>query len=467
MESIIQGSLDELIPGLSWGSPPTASYLKDRVSSTWYPRGAQTYSPAGGGGTNLLSFTISDPGMGFLDISTIRLAGQLNNTSTTDPPVAINFPHASLMSFMRRVRVMVSGTLIEDIDIAGRLAEMLMKLRPANRNWSDSITGLGASEQIAAASGTGVVAANVSSGFLDGYRSDTLAQGQSRKFLSVILSGFLQTHSWLNVGRHPLTIELELADPTQCTVSGGSRTYNFSNMRLLGDIVHVDSTILEKYNQLLETGDGIPIHFSSYSHTMHNVTGLTADTASNFDLMIQRSFSRLKTVFVTFSSATYRASTTDFTEYNSFVSWHGGGDPATVRYGAPIAYDFAKDNVRVQLAVGPLLFPAYPADSHAELFYGLQKALAMDSSVDGLSFPPSEYRRSTHIEAFDLEKANGSPGSGLMAYTGISTRDTGDAIRLTYQGINADARHLPDRCYVVMHYDAVVLLMREGVQIQN
>jgi hypothetical protein len=403
--------------------------------------------------------------MGFLDISTIRLAGQLNNTSSTDVPIL--FPHASLMSFMRRVRVMVSGTLIEDIDVAGRLAEMLMKLRPANRNWSDSVVGLGTAELIPASTGgTGVTANIVSSGFLEGYRNETLAKDRSRKFLSVILSGFLQTHSWLNVGRHPLTIELELADPAQCTVSGGSRSYTFSNMRLLGDIVHVDSTILEKYNQLLETGDGIPIHFSSYAHTMHNVTGLTADSPGNFDLMIQRSFSRLKTVFVTFSSAAYRNSTTEFTEYNSFVSWHGGAGPNTA-YGAPMAYNFEKDNVRVQLAVGPMLFPAYPADSHAELFYGLQKALAMDSSVDGLSFPPTEYRRTTHIEAFDLEKANGSPGSGLMAYTGISTRDTGDAIRLTYQGINADANHLPDRCYVVMHYDAVVMLMREGVQIQN
>ena len=182
MESIIQGSFDELIPGLSWGSPPTASYLKDRISSTWYPRGAQTYSPAGGGGTNLLSFTISDPGMGFLDISTIRLAGQLNNTAGTNIPII--FPQASIMSFMRRVRVMVSGTLIEDIDIAGRLAEMLMKLRPANRNWSDSILGLGTSEQIQPLGGTvpaGLTSANVSSGFLRGYMNEQLPQAD-RKF---------------------------------------------------------------------------------------------------------------------------------------------------------------------------------------------------------------------------------------------------------------------------------------------
>ena len=390
------------------------------------------------------------------------MAGQLNNTGTG----ALNFPQASLMSFFRRCRVLVAGTEIENVEHSGRVAEMLSRLRPANRSWSDSTQGLGGPEQLTA---------GTSSGFLDGWHNDPLAGGASRKFLSLIgPSGFLQTHYWLN-GRHPLQIELEFADPSLCVVGGDvNRSYTMTNVRLLCDIVHVSSEILEKYNQLLETTNGIPLHFSSYATTMRSMPGVDG-VNSNFDLMVQRSFSRLKTVFVTFSNAHYRtsreadgAATPDakYTEHSHFLSWAGGGS-RIVGYGAPQAYTIANDNCRVQLAIGPLLFPQYPADSHAELYYMLSKAMALDSSVDGMSFPPQEYRRTSHIEAFDLEKSNGAPGSGLMAYTGVSTKDTGDAIRLSYQGITATANHVPDRIYVTMHYDAFAVLMREGCLLQN
>jgi hypothetical protein len=108
------------------------------------------------------------------------------------------------------------------------------------------------------------------------------------------------------------------------------------------------------------------------------------------------------------------------------VSWHGRGAVAD-EYGAPAPYRYANDQGRVQLSIGPLNFPAFPANSHAELYYMLQKALALDSSVDGMSFPPTEFRGTSHFEVFDLEKSNGTPGSGLQAYTGVSTRDTGDS----------------------------------------
>jgi hypothetical protein len=37
----------------------------------------------------------------------------------------------------------------------------------------------------------------------------------------------------------------------------------------------------------------------------------------------------------------------------------------------------------------------------------LSKALALDSSVDGLSIPPTEFRGTT-LEVWDLEKSSGS-----------------------------------------------------------
>ena len=89
MEGIISGAFEELVLGMSYGTPPTAQHLKDRVSSTFFPRGANTYSPSANGGTNLIAFTVTDPGYGFIDLSSIRMAGQLNNTGTG----VLNFPH--------------------------------------------------------------------------------------------------------------------------------------------------------------------------------------------------------------------------------------------------------------------------------------------------------------------------------------------------------------------------------------
>ena len=54
-----------------------------------------------------------------------------------------------------------------------------------------------------------------------------------------------------------------------------------------------------------------------------------------------------------------------------------------------------------------------------------------------------------------------------MAYAGVSTKDTGDAIRLSYQGVTATANHVPDRIYVTMHYDAFAVLLREGCLLQT
>ena len=462
MEGIINGTEDELVPGLRFGVPSGASYIVDRVNASAWPQGGSTFTPTGVGGNNLLRFQVSDPGMGFCDLSTIRLAGQLNNADGANP---LRFPQQSIMSFVRRLRIMVAGTLVEDIMYSGRLAEQFVRCRPANRNFTDSTMGLGTSELRPAGAGGGGNYQNASVGFGRGWVSEDVPANGSRNFVSVIgPSGLLQTHYLLNLGRHPLTIEIELAPAADCTVQGAglSATYSFTNLRVLFDVIHVNAAVLEQYNRLLEESpNGIPLHYSTYATTQHTITG-----TGDFAIMVQRAFSRIKDVWVTFSNNNY-AQSAYWTEHNTFLSWHGR-QAVAAEYGAPAPYRPAGDNFRTQLAIGPLVWPQYPASSHSELMYMAQKALALDSSVDGLSIPPVEWRGVSHFEVWDLEKSNGTPGSGLQAYTGVSTRDSGESIRLSWWGVTPkDADHTPSRAYVTLHVDCFLLLMKEGALVQD
>jgi hypothetical protein len=92
----------------------------------------------------MIRFVLADPsGNSFIDLSTLRLHMQLNNL---DGAKALDFPQHSISSWFRRIRILVCGTVVEDIHFSGRLAQQLELMRPPARNWSDSIMGLGNSE---------------------------------------------------------------------------------------------------------------------------------------------------------------------------------------------------------------------------------------------------------------------------------------------------------------------------------
>jgi hypothetical protein len=139
----------------------------------------------------MIRFVLADPsGNSFIDLSTLRLHMQLNNL---DGAKELVFPQQSISSWFRRIRILVCGTVVEDIHFSGRLAQQLELMRPPARNWSDSIMGLGHSENDFVTTGGGT--ALRSTGFGNGYRNNPLGPNESRNICGVIgPSGLLSSH---------------------------------------------------------------------------------------------------------------------------------------------------------------------------------------------------------------------------------------------------------------------------------
>ena len=56
-----------------------------------------------------------------------------------------------------------------------------------------------------------------------------------------------------------------------------------------------------------------------------------------------------------------------------------------------------------------------------------------------------------------------SPGSGMAAFTGLSTWNAGDTLRFAFDSVNPrDANSTPQRMYITLHMDLVMELRAEG-----
>jgi hypothetical protein len=164
------------------------------------------------------------------------------------------------------------------------------------------------------------------------------------------------------------------------------------------------------------------------------------------------------------------------TETNTFLNWHGKPDFDV--YGATNAYTPASgEGWRFQMTTGSLIFPDLPMSSAQEAWYQLSKVLGLHSSLEGVSIPPGEWLGTNFVIGLDMEKMTSSPGSGMAAFTGLSTRNAGDTLRFAFDNVTpwqkpadnpspaqtyrAEAS-VPQRMYITLHMDLVLELRAEG-----
>jgi hypothetical protein len=453
LEGAAAGQADVLIPGLNFKLPDGASYISGRRFSTFFPQGSNIYSP--NGGTRLVRFVISDAN-NLIDLSTIRLAFHITNTSNAAPARRLYLKGHPGMSLFQRVRIYVGGCLAEDILLSNRVASMLDTLKPPDRRWTESNEILPPSRDIPD---------NIREvSFGAGPGAQTILQGQRRTVITPIFSGLLATH-YMMPGRFALTIELELVNNANqcCAVNDNngnplSQNFELSNVRLLADVVSVDGAVQEELSRVLLSGGALPLHFSSYSTTMHNLALAPAPNQS-WSVTISRAFSRIKSVFITFDSDGSRANLG--TESDTYLNWHGKPDFDLFGGDNPYQPDSA-EGFRFQLASGSLLWPDLPISSMQEFHYQLAKVIGMHSNLQGTSIPPSEWLGTNFIIGLDLEKAATAP-SGSAAFTGLSTRNAGDTLRFAFEGVQPrDPASTPQRQYVTIHFDAVLEMRAEG-----
>ena len=316
-----------------------------------------------------------------------------------------------------------------------------------------------------------------SPGFIGGPYIAPMGPNASRTVISPILGGLFMTH-YLLPGRFPITIELELVNNgSQCLAAGNwyfpnpavggpptiqqpySQTFAMQNVRILCDVVTVDNAVQEELSRVLLSGGALPMHLTSYSTTMHNLTIQPAANQS-WAVTLSRAFSRIKDIWLTFDSDAAHGHM--LTESSSFLNWHG--KPDYEKYGVNNPYQFANgEGWRFQMTTGSLIFPDLPMSSSNEAWYQLSKVLGLHSSLESVSIPPGEWLGNNFIIALDMEKMSSSPGAGYAAFTGLSTRNAGDTLRFAFDNVNPrNAPSTPTRMYVTLHMDLVLELRAEG-----
>ena len=200
-----------------------------------------------------------------------------------------------------------------------------------------------------------------------------------------------------------MTFELEVVtNPTDAIIGVGgdftdtntSTLWTIKDVRIVCDVVTLDSGLQNDYAQHVLSGKSLPINYSTYVSQYQTIT--SADFAVN----ISRSATRLKSVFINFD-ADHNNSTTDHVVHrnmNTFVHPMCGA--------GYVDGDYSYQNeLQWQVQIGSKMFPEYPVRSLAETFYQLRKALGIHGSAfHSISITPQQYRNDHFIIGIDTEK---------------------------------------------------------------
>ena len=136
-DSMANRAEDYLIDSFQFKIPPGASYVADRKSCSYFTAGSNIYQA--GSGTRVIRINLT--GDGWLDPSTVRLHFRLTNTDSSNLHNlrTIGGP----WSFFRRVRCLIGGAFVDDIDYYNRVHEMMSILTSTNNRDNDAAEGFG------------------------------------------------------------------------------------------------------------------------------------------------------------------------------------------------------------------------------------------------------------------------------------------------------------------------------------
>jgi hypothetical protein len=286
----------------------------------------------------------------------------------------------------------------------------------------------------------------------------------------------------------PITVELEINPLTQQYLSlataggaqGGSQDWSLEDAQIKVDLCEVDAFLADRVYQMIRS-NGLQFSFASFNTTMNVLPGVSA-TNGQISTQFAKSYSRVKSIFVTFGSAEFNNASSwdvasEFNETNGFL-WPSRLDksvlPEYTQYWAD------RDVVEFQLHVGSDTIPQYPIRSLAEFAYHLEKALDLTASVEGISISPTQYRTESFVIGLDVEKAGTGPGGGAE-FTGLDTSVGGGSnIRIEMKNMNAFAgapaganpdthpaktSQVIDRVYLTLVYNTIAVLEERGVTV--
>jgi hypothetical protein len=436
-----------LIDGLSFKLNPSASYVQDRRSVSYFVAGSNIYQP--GSGARVARINIS--GDSWLDPSTVRVIYTLTNNDTNVNHILR--PVSGPWSFFRRARCLNSGTILDDVDYYNRCHEMLHILTSKNNLENDEVEGFGNVrwDDDYAYGKWDTTNTAVIPGGANGVGSRTVSFKP--------LFGILNQPKYIPLMWCPLTFEFEIVngntdaivniDGTTFTSSNTSTSWQISDIRVVADIVTLDNSLQNEYANYVLEGKGLRINYGTYITQFQTIAN-----TSNIVANISRSASRLKTVFITFDNdhSTVVAgdeSSVVHRQFNTFVNPMAGTNYI------PGSYDFAKE-LQIQVQLGAKLFPEFGVRSLAECFYQLKKSLGIHGSAyHSVDINSIKYRTDHFIVGIDTEKVLDA------SFTGYNSR-MGDLMVIRCKGANSDIATWCNAMYVVLHTDQILEIRDVG-----
>ena len=264
---------------------PLAVESKSR-RRTFFPTNGATFTD---NTNNIVRIDISADALLDTQHSYLRFTGTFNaNTAGID--------FAGGHSFIRRLRVEQSGTILEDIQNYNKLMGGIVL--PCQCG-SDYLKERSITEGVAQNSRAGTVAlfqqpqaaqvtaAGAGVGDVLGLRTGAALQQGNNNILSQIAAGAAYdfciplTSGLFNNEKliplmlmsAPLTIEIELAPHAQAVVAGGAGTYDWSNVRYIANLVEVGQDVAQQLRMVQEMSGGVlTLAGQTYRHFSGTIT---------------------------------------------------------------------------------------------------------------------------------------------------------------------------------------------------
>lgn len=406
MESNIQAVEDSLVDNLTFKGENGASYATRREQLTAFASGSNIYSSSSG--VKVIRIALQSDG--WFDPASLRINFQVNNNHET---LAFTPFTGKPSGFFRRYREIISGNVVCDIDNYARTSQMFHMFSSTNKQEN---LGIG--------------------GFSNNATPDNIGAEKSRTVSFHPLGCLVNQPKWIPLRYAPIVLEFEIANSDEVSREGGSQTWTISNVMAKFDCVWLDNNVENEFSQHLLNGKPLNISCSNYA------TSEQVANASDYNVSVSRSLTRLKSVFFT----QYKAPADNTTEntVNKFYHQMGG------------TYDFTKE-LTWDMSIGSKRYPTFPVQSQSEFFDKLQQALGvLNNAFHSSDITEYQYCNNKFAIGIDTEKVPGS------AFTGINTTN-GEMI--TIRAKNSGLTGATDRVYIVLAFDQIVSIKDSGVEI--
>ncbi len=400
MESILSTVEDTLLGSLSYKIDPKSgsSYVTEKKSVTFFASGSNVYDPQRG--TKVLRFNLASDQ--FIDLSSIVVSVMVSVGLTGIATPLADSGHV----LFNRLRFIVSGTVVEDIEHFGVASQLFHRFLSNEKKENTEQCGFGPEPME--------------------------ANGHRNVLTFPKISGLCNQPLWLPgfaLGAAGCVMELHLADGNEVFESGEGQntTYALSDCRVLADVYTLSSDLHNTFSQHILSGKSLVFPIKTLTNTQFQVQAATPA----FTLALNRAFSRLNSVFLIM----HATPTPLLRDVNNFIM---SGDP---------------EAINARLTCGSKQYPdGHPIQGSGQFFLRLLQTLGIvHSGSHTVEISRDQFQTTRFCAAFDLERVPSSTGSGLNA-------SRGEAITLEFKGLG----NTHQRAHVFCHADLIMELGDSG-----